>query len=367
MTILAAIAAGPGLLAAASSADAAAYTFTTIDAPGADLTRAFGINNAGQIVGSIENPSPGPPQGFVYNTGLFTPLNVPGASETDVRGINNGGQIVGFFQDIAGYHGFLDVGGSFSRIDVPGAVRTNALGINNAGQIVGSFGNSVAPIGDHAFLYSGGSFTQLDVPGRDHTNAYGINDAGQIVGTFGGTGEHGFLYTGGSFTQLDAPGVAATLAFGINDAGDIVGTLEEDSSSDGFLYRNGAFITLDVPGAAATSAFGINDVGQIVGVFETFDQLGRSNFHGFLATPTSEIPEPSGLALLGVSLIGLGILRRRDRIVLLRRSNPDQGWTIRYQRSDHGLFTSVPTNYAALSRTRSNRNSCNSRTFGLRC
>jgi probable HAF family extracellular repeat protein len=119
MTILAAIAAGAGLCAAASSADATAYTFTTIDVPGADLTRAFGINDAGQIVGSVENPSPGPPQGFVYSAGVFTPLNVPGASETDVRGINDAGQIVGFFQDNAGYHGFLDVGGIFPALMCP--------------------------------------------------------------------------------------------------------------------------------------------------------------------------------------------------------------------------------------------------------
>ena len=53
---------------------------------------------------------------------------------------------------------------------------------------------------------------------------------------------------------------------------------------------------------------GINDTGQIVGDY--FDGNSR---HGFLATPVSEVPEPSGLALLGTGVIGLGILRRRYR------------------------------------------------------
>jgi len=92
-TILAATLAVGGLLAAASPASAAAYTFTTIDVPGAvpGSTRGGGINNSGQIVGSF----------------------VAGATT----------------------HGFLDTGGSFTTIDVPGAsgAGTVASGINDAG------------------------------------------------------------------------------------------------------------------------------------------------------------------------------------------------------------------------------------------
>ena len=54
-------------------------------------------------------------------------------------GINDAGQIVGPFIDSTGVHGFLDTGGSFTQIDVPGAISTQAFGINDAGQIVGVF------------------------------------------------------------------------------------------------------------------------------------------------------------------------------------------------------------------------------------
>ena len=45
------------LAAFASSASAAPYTFTTLDIPGAILTEAIGINNAGQVVGFFRDSS----------------------------------------------------------------------------------------------------------------------------------------------------------------------------------------------------------------------------------------------------------------------------------------------------------------------
>ena len=82
-----------GLLAVAYPANAGAFTFTTIDVPGA----------------------------------------APGS--TQAGGINNSGQIVGSFDAGATTHGFLDTGGSFTTIDVPGAsgAGTVASGINDAG------------------------------------------------------------------------------------------------------------------------------------------------------------------------------------------------------------------------------------------
>jgi uncharacterized membrane protein len=106
-SILAVTMALGGLWAATSSANAAAYTFTQIDVPGAPDTTAFGVNSAGQIVGvfSIFPPPVSNNHGFLDTGGSFTQINVPGAFETSASGINGAGQIVGSFS----------TGGSFSR------------------------------------------------------------------------------------------------------------------------------------------------------------------------------------------------------------------------------------------------------------
>ena len=80
----------PGLLivialALSSPAAAAPYTFTTIDVPGSTETRAFGINEVGQIVG--ESRSMGSFQGFVIDAdGTFHTITVPGALDTRAQG-----------------------------------------------------------------------------------------------------------------------------------------------------------------------------------------------------------------------------------------------------------------------------------------
>ena len=253
-------------------AQATTYSFTTIDVPGATSTFAYGINDAGQIVGTSGG------HGFLDTAGRFTPIDVPGAFSTSAYGINDSGQIVGYYT--SGFHGFLDTAGSFTTIDVPWASATFAYGVNGAGQIVGSssFGSIFFP--NSGFLYTAGSFTTISAPGS--TVASGINGSGQIVGSYQGrTGPaHGFLDTAGSFTTIDVPGATATIASGINGSGQIVGRYFDASGGHGFLDTAGRFTTIDVPGATSTDASGINGSGRIVGNYSD-----ASGSHGFVATP----------------------------------------------------------------------------------
>jgi hypothetical protein len=102
----------------------------------------------------------------------FTSIDVPGARDTQALGINDSGQVVGRFVDATGAHGFVDTGGSFTTIGVPGNPGTAgiaATGINTSGQIAGWFATSstvsTGALIDHGFLYTGDSFTVIDVPG----------------------------------------------------------------------------------------------------------------------------------------------------------------------------------------------------------
>jgi probable HAF family extracellular repeat protein len=83
----------------------AAGRFSTIDFPGAVLTRAFGINSPGQIVGFYEDTTL-KRHGFLLAAGSFSTIDFPGAVNTEAFGINSRGQIVGFYQDVK-FHGFL--------------------------------------------------------------------------------------------------------------------------------------------------------------------------------------------------------------------------------------------------------------------
>ena len=79
--------------------DASAFTFTTIDYPGATQTEAWGINTAGQIVGVYRNG--GDWRGFLRHLdGTFTPIDVPGHEppQTEAYGIC-GKKVVGTYYD----------------------------------------------------------------------------------------------------------------------------------------------------------------------------------------------------------------------------------------------------------------------------
>ena len=253
---------------------------------------AYGINDAGQIVGtelgeiSCDGPSDcrasARYHGFRTNPGIginypranfyFTP--VAHTAYTKAYGISATGQIVGWARNDTGLHAFLrGFNGGFTTISA-----LYPYGINASGQIVGGNG--------HGFLLSGGTLTTIAPPGAFSSAASGINDAGQIVGWFSdATGTHGFLLSGLKFTTIDVPGATlGTQALGISATGQIVGVSTDASSvSHGFRLSGGTFSPIDVPAAMGhnTVAHGINTGGQIVGTF--VDANGME--HGFVASP----------------------------------------------------------------------------------
>jgi len=298
------------------AAQAAGYTFTTIDVPGASLTYAYDINNVGQIVGFYDDDSGD--HGFLRDpTGRVTTIDGPEAIFTAATGINDAGQAVGLFHgaDLV-IHAFLrDTAGVLTTLNIPGVAggigspAVGRVGINDLGQIVGTVASQQGLL--QPFLYTAGVVTIVDVGPVDGASAYGINTVGHIVGSLTRVpGEQGFVNTAGGTLTFAVPGAGFTEAFGINDVGETVGLWGVYDEALGYVTIHGflrdaagAFTTIDVPGAIP---IGINDAGQIVGIF--FDDSGLA--HGFLATPT---PEPSTWLLFGSGVVGLAALRFRPR------------------------------------------------------
>jgi len=69
----------------------------------------------------------------------FTQIDVPGVTDTRADGINNASQVVGTCTDANGTHGFIMVDDTFSIFDIPNTVATRGSGATNLDQIVGSF------------------------------------------------------------------------------------------------------------------------------------------------------------------------------------------------------------------------------------
>ena len=80
------------------------HQFITIAYPGATMTQAFGVNDAGEVVGTFTTgPSNAPvTHGFTWLAGKFASVDIGGASATTINGVNDEGDLVGFYTDAKG-------------------------------------------------------------------------------------------------------------------------------------------------------------------------------------------------------------------------------------------------------------------------
>jgi probable HAF family extracellular repeat protein len=270
------------VLTALSNTQAASYTYTTLNYPGATHTEAWDINDAGTIVGWYENRSDEmwETHGFALDGTTWTPLDYPGATWTFPHGINKGGKIAGFYMTGVCI-GFTLSGATYIPLEIhPGASETYVYRINDADTVVGHFVGSPGS----SFTLSGTTYTLLDYSPSWTFTPYDINNDETIVGTYIEDADrinHGRSLSGTTWTTLDYPGATNTYAYGINNVGTIIGAYEDTSgNTHGFSYDGITWTTLDYPGATYTEAHGINDKGMIVGMYR--DATGT---HGFLATP----------------------------------------------------------------------------------
>ncbi|HEX7025617.1 MAG TPA: HAF repeat-containing protein [Gammaproteobacteria bacterium] len=265
-------------LFAGHAAAAGVYSVTDLGTLGADgTTQAFGINEAGQVVGYSTTASL-KYHAFLWDNGVMTDLGtLPTGSTSQALDLNNSGQVVGFAFDgsAAGgarNHASLWNNGVITDL-FPAPAHSVANAVNDAGQVVGQHKLN------RPFIWQNGEFVELGGFGGKNTWGYAldINNAGQVVGSSpvnngsDGLAQRAFLWEGGVMTDLGAlPGLPDSRAHAINELGQVVGFSSffdpdtTDETFESFLWQGGVMIDLGVPGDL-NRAHDINDAGQIVG------------------------------------------------------------------------------------------------------
>jgi len=252
---------------------------------GGSISRAYGIDNFGRVVGESETGSQGDCRSlscpvrhaFLWQSEHMTDLGLMmGAADlaSVAYGVNDAGQVAGFNSVLAEKSaGFLY--GAGSAVPLSNLPNSRARAVNLHGQVVGDFSRGAGASETRAFLWSAGVALDLGTFGGADARAFAISNLGQVVGTArlpGNFASHAFSYAGSGLTDLGTLGGANSTALGINDVGQIVGVAQVGNGSPhAFLYDGGLMTDLGTLGGAESQASGINDHGLIVGWARTAD------------------------------------------------------------------------------------------------
>jgi uncharacterized membrane protein len=252
--------------------------------------RVFGINDAGEIVGTLHTAAgETPSRSFIYSRGHFTVL--PLVDPTDLGGaaigINSRDEVVGYDRTSGhNFKGWLWSKGVYTPLPVSGT-NTAALGINSTGTIIGNrtlnliqrlFAGQICCGDEHGYVVSHGTAQYLS------GFVYAINDLGEAAG--GSTSE------GNALATVYRNGIATVIlslpssAVGINSSGSVIGSYQLAGSKRRHLFiwsaNSGAF-DLTPEGYRSAEAAAINNRGEVLGFGET--QAGTSQY--FLLTPAA--------------------------------------------------------------------------------
>lgn len=226
--------------------------YTAVNFPGASMTEVLGVNDNSDIVGQYQTPGTLNYHGFLRHNGVFTKLNDPSAKiGTIAYGINNAGTIVGTFDD---QQGFVYQNGVYRTLNAPQLSgephQTQLNGINNPGVIVGQvFTGGIW----RGFWVTNSQIHYVEAAGSVDSQANGINGHGDIAGCHDvRSGFVSFLTT--SDANYPAQQALVSCAAAINYARVTVGNYSSLNKSYGFLAAPA--LTIQVSRSVQTSSIG---------------------------------------------------------------------------------------------------------------
>ena len=280
------------------------------------LVDAAPINDAGQVAGVIEAEGYRP---FLWQAGVATPLPlVPdafGSVAALVTGINASGAVVGFNAVYRGSAYNVAVrwqGGIVTELNLPWGGDPTA--INDHGHI--AISRYYYYTGRSAVL-AGGATNMVEVPGM-HENyglaqALDLNNAGQVCGRFTvdmreGLGYHAYLWQGGVGTPLpeSLPGGVSSQsqAVALNNLGHAVGQVINESGYRAVLWRDGTIINLSaLPEVTAAGWWGL-----VARDINDHGQIVGIGYHGDPFAQTAFLLSPVVVPTLAITRSGTDVV-----------------------------------------------------------
>ncbi|VAV91176.1 hypothetical protein MNBD_ALPHA02-204 [hydrothermal vent metagenome] len=304
---------------------------TVLGTLGGTNSRGYAINNNGRMAGSSAVNGYTPQHGIVKDAGttILTDIGTLGGSSNTGQDVNDNGLVTGYSKtnNDTSTRAYIGDENGLTDIGTLGGSNSFGRGINNNGQVTGA-SEINSSIVQHAFVWdSNTGMTDLGTLGGNSSYGQSINNSGVVTGTslirkYPSTGsafdvDHAFLWDSVNGmvdlgTLLPQNERSTSRGIDINDNGQAIGYT--DSISGGltpYLWENGTMYNLlDLvnsnhpfsPINARSIFMGINNYGDIV--------VGN---YLFTRQRPSNIPEPAPIVLLGLGLLGLGIMRKRQR------------------------------------------------------